>query len=488
VQRPGAHVRAKYLHATAGHVIQARQQRYQRGFARARTADDAQRSANGQLQGDIVQRICRGGAVAKTHVVKTQRRHRGGLERARGERNRGGSGIRDGRLARQHLVDTRRTGACLGKDHHHIGHVHNREQRLGHVVHKRDHLALGKVAHVHRRAAAPQNGAHPQVHDQKGHGIKHARQLAHRDGGLRLVGSGGGETLALVLLAGERANHADAGKPFALHQANVVELCLHALKIRHALSHDQPEHHGDKRGGHQKDQPQADIDQQRGRHGAHRQERPANQHAYSHGNGQLHLVDVVGDAGDEGRRAKAIKVRKGQTVDVRIKLAAHVRTHTLRRQRGHLLANQRDRDAHHGHRHQHQPVAHHRIHVARAHAVVDHACHHQRRNKVKARLYQLGQGPYDEIPAVRAGKTPQQVQHQTPRCSLEFTDPSMICQRAGTHPVKHGARALETNEKRITLTRVPYPQTRRHAQRGRHVQSVSHRQRQAQNARPSYVG
>ena len=77
-----------------------------------------------------------------------------------GQRDRLVALIGDARLTIEHLVDARRAGARLGKDHDQVGDVHDGGERLRHVVDERHNLALRKLAHVDLDAAHPQDGAH----------------------------------------------------------------------------------------------------------------------------------------------------------------------------------------------------------------------------------------------------------------------------------------------------------------------------------------
>ena len=142
-------------------------------------------------------------------MVKAQRGNWGGIARL-GQRDRLVALVGDARHAIEHLVDTRRTGARLGKDHNQVGDVHDGGQGLRHVVHKRHDLTLRELTHVDLDATHPQDGAHAQVHHKKRDGIKDRRELTHRDGSIGLVIGSLGKALALVVLAHEGANHASA--------------------------------------------------------------------------------------------------------------------------------------------------------------------------------------------------------------------------------------------------------------------------------------
>ena len=162
IERPSAHVGTHHAHTAGARIIQARNKRDERGLAAARAADDSERLAQRQLQGHIVDGICRARAKQKTRMVKAQRGGQGGIaRRARiGQCDRLVVLVSDARHAIEHLVDTRRAGARLGKDHDQVGDIHDGGEGLRHVVYKRHNLTLRELAHVDLDAAHPQDGAH----------------------------------------------------------------------------------------------------------------------------------------------------------------------------------------------------------------------------------------------------------------------------------------------------------------------------------------
>ena len=301
VERPGAHVGAHHAHAAGARIVQARDKRNERGLTAARTADNAEGFAQREFQRHIVDSICRASAKREARMAQAQRGGRSGIaRRARlGQRDRLVALVGDARLAIEHLVDTRSARACLGKDHNQVGDVHDGGQGLRHVVHKRHDLTLREIAHVDLDAAHPQDGAHAQVHHQKRNGVKDRRELAHRDGSIGLVIGGLGKALALMVLAHKGANHAGARKALAADKRDAVELCLQLLVVRDTARHDKPKHQADGGRANQKDIAELKVDGKGRDHGAHRQEGPADEHAHAQRHGELHLVDVVGNARDK---------------------------------------------------------------------------------------------------------------------------------------------------------------------------------------------
>ena len=220
-----------------------------------------------------------------------------------------------------------------------------------------------------------------------------------------------GKALALVVLAHEGANHASARKPLAANERNAIELRLQLFVVRDAAHHDKPKHQADGGRANQKDDAELKVDGEGRDHGAHRQERPADEHTHAQRHGELHLVDVVGNARDERRRAKAIELSIAQLVDVLVECAANVGAHALRGERRHLLADERKRDADHGHSGKYHAVVDNGAHVVRANALIDHLGNHQRRQQVKDHFDQLARRTNHHIPAKLTTKTPEQLNH-----------------------------------------------------------------------------
>ena len=215
-----------------------------------------------------------------------------------------------------------------------------------------------------------------------------------------------------MVLAHKRADHASARKPLAADKRDAVELCLQLLVVRDAARHDKPKHQADGGRANQKDDAELEVDGKRRDHGADRQEGPADKHTHAQRHGELHLVDVVGDARDERRRAKAIELGVAQLVDVLVERTANVGAHTLRSQCRHLLADERKRDADHSHGAKQHTVVDDGVHIVRANALVDHLRNHQRRQQVKDHFDQLARRTNHHIPAKLTTKTPEQLNHK----------------------------------------------------------------------------
>ena len=227
-----------------------------------------------------------------------------------------------------------------------------------------------------------------------------------------LVIGGLGKALALVTFAYKGTNHAGARKPLATNERNAVELCLQLPVVRDATRHDKPKHQADGGRANQKDHAKLKVDGEGRAHRTHCQKGPANEHAHAQRHGKLHLVDVVGDAGDKRRRAKAVEFDIAQLIDVLVERTANVGAHALRGERRHLLADERKRDADRGHGAKHHTVVDDGTHVMRTDALVDYLGNHERRQQVEDHFDQLTRRADHHIPTKLTTKTPEQLNHK----------------------------------------------------------------------------
>ena len=366
-------------------------------------------------------RILRAAGIGKRRAAQTDRRgirvDIGGKQiarRARATPNVLLGGVANGRLAREYLHDAIGARARLGEHDHEIGHVHDGEQGLRHVVHERHDLPLRKGARLDLKAAHPQDGAHGEVHHKKRCRVEHAGQTPHGDRGVRLAERRVGKTAPLVFLAHERADDARAGQPLARDQPDLVELPLHAPKVRDATRHDEPEDRADERCRYQEDQTELHIDEQGRHHGTQGQERKARELADRQGDGELHLVDVVGDARDERRRAKSVELGKGERVDVGEQRVAHAGAQSLRGASGHFLADERGGEARERHDHEQGAVHQEGLDVALTHAAVDHERDDEGRKQVEHDLDELARRTERELATKGSAKPFEQFDHTGP--------------------------------------------------------------------------
>ena len=149
------------------------------------------------------------------------------------------------RLAIEHLQDAPGARARLGEYHYQVGDIDDRQQSLRHVVDERHHLALRKSAGIHLQTSHPQNRADGEIHHEKRRGVEHTGELSNGDGNVCLLIRRMTEALTLVTLPHKCAHHASARQALARKQADAIELLLHALEIRDAAGHHEPENTAD---------------------------------------------------------------------------------------------------------------------------------------------------------------------------------------------------------------------------------------------------
>ena len=95
-----------------------------------------------------------------------------------------------------------------------------------------------------------------------------------------------------------------------------------------------------------------------------------------------------------------------------VERAADIGTHALRGQRRHLLADERKRDADHGHGGERHAVVDDGTHVVRTDTFINHLGNHQWRQQVKDYFDQLARRANHHISAKLTTKTPEQLNHK----------------------------------------------------------------------------
>ena len=109
--------------------------------------------------------------------------------------------------------------------------------------------------------------------------------------------------VGLVGLADERAHDAHAGDLLAQHRVDLVDALLHDLELRDHPDDHQPDADHEHRDAHQQEQREGAVLAHREDHAADDRERRGDEERAGHEDEDLHLRHVVGDAGDQRRRA-----------------------------------------------------------------------------------------------------------------------------------------------------------------------------------------
>ena len=214
-----------------------------------------------------------------------------------------------------------------------------------------------------------------------------------------------------MVLPHEGAHDADARQSLPADKRNAVEGRLHPHEIGDAAGHDYPKDHADQRGRNEEDESEPDVDEKSGDHRTHGEQRPTDELAHAEGNGDLDLVDVVGDARDERGRAETVELGGGEFVDVRVERAANFGTDTLRAKRRHLLAHEGEGEADDSHANKRDAAKDNGVDVAGNDAPVDHPRDDEGREQVEEHLDKLAERPQHEIAHVGTGESLEEIEH-----------------------------------------------------------------------------
>ena len=178
-----------------------------------------------------------------------------------------------------------------------------------------DHLAHLHVAGIHGLAAEPDDEQAGAVHDKghKGHHGDHGA-VGEQLGAHQLL-AGLVKALFLEGLAAERAHRHHAGQNLAADEVQLVHKGLHDLELRHRDVHQ--EHDEAEQQDHvQHDDPgKAGVALHDMEHTADAQDGRIGHHAQQDDADELHLLDVVGGAGDEGSGGEILNLCIGEMDD-----------------------------------------------------------------------------------------------------------------------------------------------------------------------------
>ena len=317
-----AHVDAVYGHAAAGHVVEAGDQVEQGGLAAAGGADDGSGLAGLCGKADVLQCVAVGTGEAEAHVVELH--HALPVLVFLCGLGVGFVRVVDGGLGADDLVDAVCGHTGTGQhDGHHGQHQEGHDDLHG-VGDEGNHLAHLHGAVVHGLAAEPDDEQAGAVHDQghKGHHGHHGavgEQLGAHQVLVGLV-----EALFLKLFAAEGTHRHDAGQDLAADEVQPVHQRLHDLELGHGHVHQEEDEQQQQSHVQYHDPGQARAAAHHMEHTADAQNGRIGHHAQQHDADELHLLDVVGGAGDEGRGGEVLDLRMGEVDDAGEGLAAQV--------------------------------------------------------------------------------------------------------------------------------------------------------------------
>ncbi len=221
----------------------------------------------------------------------------------------------DGGRGADDLVDAVRSHTGAGQhDGHHGQHQEGHDDLHG-VGDECDHLAHLHGAVVHGLAAEPDDQQAGAVHDEghKGHHGNHGtvgEQLGAHQVCVGLV-----EALLLKLFAAEGTHRHDAGQNLAADEVQPVHQLLHDLELGHGHTVIRTEDEQQQNGHGQHDDPGKAGAAVRHADAANAQNGRIGHHAQQHDADELHLLDIVGGAGDERCGGKILDLCVGEPDD-----------------------------------------------------------------------------------------------------------------------------------------------------------------------------
>ncbi len=293
-----ANVDAVDAYRTGRHVVHPADQRYERGFAGTRGADDRRRRTRLGRQRNILEHWALGAGVAERRCLQPDL----ASNRLRPDRLRGAGDLR---LGGQHLGDPFSAHARTRNDHEDERRQQHRHQDLHEVGQERDQGADLHLPGVDPQAAEPDQRDAGDVDDQRGHRQHQRLPAARFHHGVRECLVDGRESVALERFTGERPDHPDTGELFAHDPVDVVDQPLHAPEDRQQVRHDPVVGHGQDRHADQEQPGQPGVLVHRHDDAANRHDRRRDQHRAGQLDQQLDLLDVVGGAGQQCRCPEA---------------------------------------------------------------------------------------------------------------------------------------------------------------------------------------
>ena len=172
--------------------------------------------------------------------------------------------------------------------------------------------------------AEPQHGDAGEVHHQH-HDREHRRQpAAGADGDVGELVVGVPEPVGLERLAHERADHPDAGDLLAQHPVDRVDPLLDQAEVRDHPGDDDADRDEQRRHDDGQQPGEPEVLAHRHQDAADHHDRDGRAHRGGHLHQHLHLLHVVGAAGDQRRRAEVRHLPPGERPDALEEVGAQV--------------------------------------------------------------------------------------------------------------------------------------------------------------------
>ena len=312
-----AHVDSVHQDGPLRDVEQACDQADQRGLARAGAADDGGGLARPAGERDIGEHGMLGARIAESCGAELHR----GVPRKFVDRMFGGD---DARWRVEHLLDPLGADGGARDQRSHVGGKHDSHQDLHEVGEEGDQRPDLQVAGVDPIGTEPDHRDAGDVDDHD-HGGKHqAHQSPAAQCGTGELVVADVEALGLVGLADERAHDANSGDLLSQDAVDVVGAFLHASERRYQARDDGADGQHQHWNGYRQDPREFHVLAQRHHDPARGGERRCDQQRAGHLDERLHLLCIVGHAGDQCRWSELGYLAGGELGDLVEQRAAHV--------------------------------------------------------------------------------------------------------------------------------------------------------------------
>ena len=230
----------------------------------------------------------------------------------------------DGRRSVEHLDDAFGAHRGAGDEDHHEGGHHDSHDDLGEVAQECDQRADLHLSVVDPVGAEPQHGDARRVEDQDHDREEECLQPPGHERRVGEVGVDVAEPLRLGGFADEGAHHADAGDLLAEHAVDGVDAFLHLAELRHHPRHDHEDADHQHRDADRQDPRQPTVLANCHDDPADRSDRSGDEQGARHQHEHLHLLHVVGDAGDQRRCAELAHLAGREVGYLMEDAAAHI--------------------------------------------------------------------------------------------------------------------------------------------------------------------
>ena len=223
-------------------------------------------------------------------------------------------------------------------------------------------MPLGQRAAVHLQGAGVEQENDAGVQDQKGQGIHRRRQPAGMQLDFCQQPVQPGETLSLVFLLHEGADHPHAGQVLPRRAGHAVKTFAHFFLQGHGSQNDAEDDDEQSQDHAAEDQGAAGVDRPGHDQRAENHEGGTQQQAQAEIDPRLHLVDIPRDPGDQRRGAEPVQIRIGERLDMGKKIMPQPGGKPDGRAGGKILGGDRGGQPEQSHQHQQQnALIHHGI-------------------------------------------------------------------------------------------------------------------------------